>query len=93
MNKIDSELSFNQTYDIQSGYRTKQVLACAIMFQGKVLGVAQLINKKSGGKFSLYEISSIKEIAKTLGIAFNNQGPAKEGNHQIQLSCSEKPYY
>ncbi|MGA1865700.1 MAG: ATPase, T2SS/T4P/T4SS family [bacterium] len=73
LNKIDPELSFNQTYDIQSGYRTKQVLACAIIFQGRVLGVTQLINKKSGGKFSLYEISSIKEIAKTLGIAFNNQ--------------------
>ncbi|MGA1790293.1 MAG: ATPase, T2SS/T4P/T4SS family [bacterium] len=73
LNKIDPELGFNQKYDIQSGYRTKQVLASAIMFQGTVLGVVQLINKKSGGKFSLYEISSIKEIAKTLGIAFHNQ--------------------
>ena len=73
LGKIDPELGFNQKYDIQSGYRTKQVLASAIMFQGAVLGVVQLINKKSGGKFSLYEISSIKEIAKTLGIAFHNQ--------------------
>jgi len=73
LRKIDPELSFNQKYDIQSGYRTRQVLACAIMFQGEMLGVVQLINKKSGGKFSLYEISSIKEIAKTLGIAFHNQ--------------------
>jgi len=73
LNKIDPELGFNQKYDVQSGYRTKQVLASAIMFQGAVLGVVQLINKKSGGKFSLYEISSIKEIAKTLGIAFHNQ--------------------
>jgi hypothetical protein len=38
-----------------------------------MLGVIQLINKKSGGKFSQNEISSIHEIANTLGIAFYNQ--------------------
>jgi hypothetical protein len=70
---IDPELSFNQNFDIQSGYRTKQVLASAILFRGEMLGVVQLINKKGGGKFSQNEISSINEIANTLGIAFYNQ--------------------
>ena len=71
--RIDPELSFNQNYDIQSGYRTKQVLASAILFRGEMLGVVQLINKKSGGKFGENEIASVNEIANTLGIAFYNQ--------------------
>ncbi|MGA1823188.1 MAG: GspE/PulE family protein [bacterium] len=70
---IDSELTFNQSFDVQSNFRTKEVLAAAIMFQGKVMGVVQLINKKGGGKFGLTEITSLKEICKTLGIGLHNQ--------------------
>ncbi|MGA1867393.1 MAG: GspE/PulE family protein [bacterium] len=73
LKNIDPELTFNQRYDLQSNYRTREVLADGIMFQGHVQGVVQLINKKGGGKFSLTEISSLKEICKTLGIAFHNQ--------------------
>ena len=70
---IDPELNFNQTFDIKSNYRTKEVLASAILFQGNLQGVIQLINKKNGGKFGQAEINSVNEIAKTLGIAFHNQ--------------------
>jgi len=38
------------------------------------MGVVQLINKKGGGgKFGLTEITSLKEICKTLGIGLHNQ--------------------
>ncbi|MGA1841261.1 MAG: GAF domain-containing protein [bacterium] len=80
LSKIDPELSFNQNFDIQSGYRTKQVLASAILFRGEMLGVVQLINKKGGGPFGENEISSINEIANTLGIAFYNQS----SRHQMK---------
>ncbi|MGA1867902.1 MAG: GspE/PulE family protein [bacterium] len=73
LKRIDPDLYFNQTYDFQTGYHTRQVLVAAILFKGKLQGVIQLINKKSGGKFGLSELSSIQEIARTLGIAFYNQ--------------------
>ncbi|MBN2372224.1 GspE/PulE family protein [bacterium] len=73
LKNIDFELSFNQQYDFKTGYRTKQVLAAAILFQGELQGVIQLINKKTGERFGSSEISSIQEIAKILGIAFHNQ--------------------
>ena len=71
--QIDPELNFNQSFDMQSGFQTKQVLAAPIIFQGQILGVMQLINKKSGGRYGSDEIASIDEIANTLGIAFYNQ--------------------
>eukprot|EP00753_Platysulcus_tardus_P005782 PLAT13695.1.p1 GENE.PLAT13695.1~~PLAT13695.1.p1 ORF type:complete len:243 (-),score=129.08 PLAT13695.1:156-884(-) len=44
---------FNQAYDKKSGYRTRAVL-CMPIFSAKreIIGVLQLINKKSGGPFT-----------------------------------------
>ena len=44
-----------------------------ILHEGKVLGVMQLINKKRGPRFTKDDEVSVARIAKTLGIAFNNQ--------------------
>ena len=73
LKKISPELQFNSSYDIKSGYITKQVLACPIIFQNEVEGVIQLINKKSSSQFNPSDVNCIKEIAKILGIAFHNQ--------------------
>ncbi|MGA1790260.1 MAG: GAF domain-containing protein [bacterium] len=73
LKRYDPELSFNQTYDTQSGFRTKQVLASAIVFKEEILGVLQLINKKNGVPFDHYDLSFIKEVARSLGIGFCNQ--------------------
>jgi hypothetical protein len=73
LKRHDSELGFNKTFDQKSGFRTRQVLASAILFQRELLGVVQLINKKNGGEFSLFDLSSIKEIAKSLAIGIRNQ--------------------
>ncbi|MGA1867834.1 MAG: GspE/PulE family protein [bacterium] len=70
---IDPELAFDRTYDRQSGYRTKQVLAAAILFKGELQGVIQLLNKKNEGKFASFGTSALQEIAQILGIAFYNQ--------------------
>ena len=73
LKKHDPELGFNQSYDKQSGFRTRHVLASAILFQGEILGVVQLINKKTGDRFDIYDMASVKEVARSLGIAFRNQ--------------------
>src|SRR4029077_17808718 len=44
-----------------------------ILHEGKVLGVVQLLNKKHGVRFTKDDEASVARIAKTLGIAFNNQ--------------------
>ncbi|MEK6582144.1 MAG: GspE/PulE family protein [Nitrospirota bacterium] len=71
--KIDPQLNFNKSWDEKSGFRTKQVLAGPIPFENKLLGVIQLINKKSSAAFTKLDEKVIIEIARVLGIAFRNQ--------------------
>ena len=71
---IDPELSFDDSWDKKSGYKTKQILAAPIYQSDRLMGVIQILNKKVGeGKFSLEEKGLLHEIAEVLGIAFYNQ--------------------
>jgi type II secretory ATPase GspE/PulE/Tfp pilus assembly ATPase PilB-like protein len=68
---INPELRFDRNWDQRSGYMTKQVLAVPIVHKYR-LGVAQLINKKNGTRFTAEDASSLLEITRVLGIAFFN---------------------
>lgn len=70
---IDRELSFDDSWDKKTGFRTAQVLAVPIVHEGNLMGVIQIINRKGGGRFSPEEKSFLDEIADVLGIAFYNQ--------------------
>lgn len=69
---IFPDLKFDKSWDQKTGYRTRQVLAHPIMYDKYLMGVAQLINKKSGGSFTAQDRSGMQEIADVLGLAFFN---------------------
>jgi type II secretory ATPase GspE/PulE/Tfp pilus assembly ATPase PilB-like protein len=70
---INPALGHDSSWDKKAGFRTKQVLTYPILAENKYLmGVIQLLNKKSGGRFNKKDEESVAEIAKGLGIAFNN---------------------
>lgn len=73
LSMINNDLSFDKSWDEKSGYVTKQMLTVPIFFKKYVIGVLQLINKKTGDRFSLEDQNSAVEMAKVLGIAFFNQ--------------------
>jgi GAF domain-containing protein len=74
LNAIDSELSFDISWDKKSGFRTKQILAAPIFNKNELMGVIQILNRKVGqDRFSLEEKNLMHEIAEVLGIAFYNQ--------------------
>jgi len=70
LKRISPHLKFDSSWDKKSGYRTKQVLAAPITFNKYLLGVIQLINKKTGTPFTKEDENAVLEIAKVLGIAF-----------------------
>ena len=81
--RISSTLSFDSSWDQKTGVRTTQILTVPALANGNSLtGVLQLINKKSGGRFSEQDEARVEEIAKTLGIALYNQ---------YQLLTKKKP--
>ncbi len=70
---IHPALSHDTSYDKRTGFKTKQVLTYPIVAENKYLmGVMQLLNKKSAGRFTRKDEESVAEIAKALGIAFFN---------------------
>jgi len=70
---IHPSLSHDTSYDKRTGFKTKQVLTYPIVADNKYLmGVLQLLNKKSGLRFTRKDEESVAEIAKALGIAFFN---------------------
>jgi len=77
---IDPRLTFDKSWDLKTGYRTKEMLVAPITYENKfLLGVIQLINKKKGSPFSASDQSSVLDVAKVLGIAFyKNQKAAQK---------------
>jgi type II secretory ATPase GspE/PulE/Tfp pilus assembly ATPase PilB-like protein len=72
--KIDKELTFDLSWDKKTGFRTKQILAAPIFHNKTLMGVVQILNKKTGpGKFSEDEKGFVQEISDVLGVAFYNQ--------------------
>ena len=69
---LNRELSFDKSWDEESGYVTKQILTVPIFFKKYLIGVFQLVNKKNGDRFTLEDQNSAIEMAKVLGIAFFN---------------------
>ena len=73
LTSINPSLSHDSSWDKKTGFKTKQVLTYPIVADNKYLmGVLQLLNKKSGGRFTRKDEESVAEIAKALGIAFYN---------------------
>jgi len=70
---VDKSLEFDGSWDLKTGFKTKQVMAHPIIFQKYLLGVIQLINHKQDIPFSEVEEHSLEELAKILGIALYNQ--------------------
>ncbi|RJR20451.1 MAG: GspE/PulE family protein [Desulfobacteraceae bacterium] len=68
--RIDPGLRFDGSWDKRTGYRTTQVLAAPITYNKYILGVIQVINKKTGRAFTREDERSVTDIAKVLGIAF-----------------------
>jgi type II secretory ATPase GspE/PulE/Tfp pilus assembly ATPase PilB-like protein len=73
LTRLAPSLTFDDTWDAKSGFRTKQVLAIPVFHDNRVVGVMQLLNKKRGPRFTREDESSLARIAKTLGIALHNQ--------------------
>jgi type II secretory ATPase GspE/PulE/Tfp pilus assembly ATPase PilB-like protein len=70
---IHPALLHDTSYDKRTGFRTKQVLTYPVVADNKYLmGVLQLLNKKSGSRFTRKDEEAVDEIAKALGIAFFN---------------------
>jgi len=72
--KINPDLTFDSSWDKKSGFKSRQMLTVPLLSSNNMLaGVMQLINKRSGDRFTRHDEERVADIAKTIGIAFHNQ--------------------
>lgn len=63
---------FDPSYDQKTGFRTKSVMCVPLLVKDRVIGVCQIINKKSGGSFTRDELELFKAIAGAAAVAIEN---------------------
>jgi type II secretory ATPase GspE/PulE/Tfp pilus assembly ATPase PilB-like protein/putative methionine-R-sulfoxide reductase with GAF domain len=73
LKSIDPKLSFQKEWDQKTGFRSRSMLVVPIILEKRLMGVMQLINKRSAQPFTEQDEKNIREVARILGIAFNNQ--------------------
>jgi type II secretory ATPase GspE/PulE/Tfp pilus assembly ATPase PilB-like protein len=76
--RIDPKLRFDDRWDLKTGFRTRQILARPIGFRNQLLGVIQLMNRKTGMSFVQVDEKSLEEVAGILGIALQTQKKLRE---------------
>jgi len=65
-----NDARFNPAFDKTSGFRTRSILSLPIIEQGgRLVGVVQVLNKKSGGVFTSQDEQFLMAICVHLGIA------------------------
>ena len=74
LRQVDPQLRFDRSWDERTGFRTRAVLVCPVIYRQFLLGAIQLINRTGGGdRFVEQDEWAVQEVAKILGIALYNQ--------------------
>jgi FOG: GAF domain len=88
LTRLHPNLKFDSRWDKAGNFRTGQVLATPILFEKYLLGVLQLINKRSGGSFSPKDEEAAEELSKILGIASTTSTAPPAATSRRSTACS-----
>jgi type II secretory ATPase GspE/PulE/Tfp pilus assembly ATPase PilB-like protein len=73
LRRISPDLKFDRSWDMKTGFRTRQVLVYPIVFKKFLLGVLQLINRNGESPFTDEDQQAAAKVAEIIGIAVYNQ--------------------
>ncbi|MEK6795383.1 MAG: HD domain-containing phosphohydrolase [Spirochaetota bacterium] len=72
VNDVARDKRFYQTADEQTRFKTKQVLAVPLTYGGRVLGVAEAVNRVDGGDFNNGNMKLFTAMAEQCAMAIKN---------------------
>lgn len=80
LKRIHPKLSFDQSFDQQTKFRTRSMMVLPIKFKDVLLGVVQILNRIGGGAFSRWDLENAHKLATVIGQKFRyelngTQGP------------------
>lgn len=68
---IDPALRFDRRWDEANRFRTRDVLCAPALFQGEVVGVVQVINRRQG-VFGEHELAHLRTVSRLIGCALHH---------------------
>lgn len=71
VNNAYSDERFSNLFDKRIGYKTKNLMACPVEFEGELFGVLELVNKKDGD-FTEDDFELLNIISKHISIALHH---------------------
>ena len=73
---------FNRDVDRQTGFTTRSILSLPLKnMDGKVFGVAQLLNRKDGQPFDRHDEQRFASFMQSIGVIFQTQLDMKDRRH------------
>jgi HD-GYP domain-containing protein (c-di-GMP phosphodiesterase class II) len=81
VNDVSKDPRFHKGIDESFGFTTRSILCVPLMACGKSIGAIEVINKASGGKFSMEDLDLLVAMASTAALAIDNARM-----HQIALN-------
>ena len=79
LTKIHASLAFQDSFDRASGFRTRAMMVLPILFHDALLGVLQVINRRSGGPFSHGDVAVASKLGTILAQKFRYEMQATSG--------------
>ncbi|NQW24220.1 MAG: GAF domain-containing protein [SAR202 cluster bacterium] len=87
---VDLDPRFDSSVDRTTGFVTKSLLAVPIQWQGKLLGVLEVVNKRGGSRFSENDERLLELVANQAAIAMENSRLVDQMVISEQLSAIGK---
>ncbi len=72
VNDVESDPRFERRFDRESGFRTRSILCVPLIFDSKVIGVIELLNKNDGGEFDAEDESLLGGLADQAAISIEH---------------------
>ncbi len=73
MNDVNNDERFYNGIDLDTGFRTRNIICIPMMARGEFLGVLQIVNKKDPGIFSRFDLKLIEIIAMISASSITNR--------------------
>jgi len=76
LKKINRNLVFSRVHDVETGFKTRQLIAAPLKIGGEIIGVLQAMNKPGG--FLQKDLDAMREFSPVLALALNHALLVKE---------------
>jgi putative methionine-R-sulfoxide reductase with GAF domain len=72
VNDVDSDPRFEESFDRETGFRTRSILCVPLILEDKVIGVIELLNKSNDGEFDDEDQSLLFSLADQAAISIEH---------------------